>query len=520
MPETTRADAVRRVGAGVVALLAVWTAATLLGNGTGALLGDGPRAMLGEGPQSAVGDLLRALRADGLPALTLVLGSVPAVALVLVAALRPPGPSSRATRIVVGVVVAGVVLFGYAVLVMTADPTALSLATRYWSWAVGSPRVLAGAWLALVGAGSSVAAAGVLGRRRGAVVSGAALVSVGALATALSAGAWIAWTVLSAGRYRGGPTVAAVLLGDGALALALVAATAAVVSGWCAVAAWRFLAHWVAPPSEAQVRRRRLVGWATAGALVVALGTTVGVRVAQRQTASDVVVDPVLAACVEHTALAPARLDEVYTVDCPWDGSGEQVRSLAGIEKLTSVREIDLTGQDVSDLGPLAAMPGLTSLRLTGNDAVADLSPLGGLPLANLGLSDTGVTDLGPLARTTTLQWVGLADTGVSDLGPLATSVGLLELDVAHAAVADLSPLAGAGSLSMLDVRDNQVADVAPIAAMSALDELWVGGNPVTDLRPLLDAPALLGVDVEGIDGQTPGIEELRAQGVYVGGLA
>ena len=88
------------------------------------------------------------------------------------------------------------------------------------------------------------------------------------------------------------------------------------------------------------------------------------------------------------------------------------------------MREIDLTGQDVSDLGPLAAMTGLTSLRLTGNAAVADLSALGGLPLANLGLSDTGVADLEPLARTTSLQFVGLAGTGVSDLGPLAGSVG------------------------------------------------------------------------------------------------
>lgn len=511
----TRADAVRRVGAGVVALLAVWTAATLLGDGTGALIGDGMRAMLGEGPQSAVGDLLPAVRADGLPALTLALGLVPAVALVLAAAVRAGGPA----RAGIAVIVAGAVLLGYAALVVTADPTALRLATRSWMWAVGSPRVLAGVWLALVAAGSCVAAAGVLGRRRGAVVSGAALAGVGAVGTTLSASAWIAWTVLSAGRYRGGPTVAAVVLGDGALALALVAATAAVACGWGAVTAWRLLADWVRPPSAARVRSRRLVAW-TAGALVVGLAIAVGVGRAQRQTVSDVIADPVLAACVQRSAFAPGRLDEVYTIDCPWDGSGEQVRSLAGIESLTSVREIDLTRQDVTDLGPLAAMTGLTSLRLTGNDAVADLSALGGLPLTNLGLSDTAVTDLGPLVRTTTLQWLGLARTGVGDLGPLAGSTGLLELDVSHAAVADLSPLAGAASLSKLDVRDNRVADVTPLAALPSLDELWVGGNPVVDLRPLLAAPALLGVDVEGLDGQTPGIEELRAQGVYVGGLA
>ena len=72
----------------------------------------------------------------------------------------------------------------------------------------------------------------------------------------------------------------------------------------------------------------------------------------------------------------------------------------------------------------------------------------------------------------------------------------------------------------MLDVRDNHVADVTPLASLPALDELWIGLNPVADLRPLLDAPALLGVDVEGLDLQTPGIEELRAAGVYVGGQA
>ena len=78
----------------------------------------------------------------------------------------------------------------------------------------------------------------------------------------------------------------------------------------------------------------------------------------------------------------------------------------------------------------------------------------------------------------------------------------------------------GAASLTKLDVRDNQVADLTAVASMTALDELWVGGNPVVDLRPLLDAPALLGVDIEGLDLGTPGIEELRAQGVYVGGQA
>jgi len=533
MARTTRAEVGRRVGAGVVALVGTWTAVTLPPDGTWALLGDGLGALLGEGSLSTAGEAFRVVRADGLPALTLALGLVPTVALVLAAALRPDRPAPRATRAAAGAVVAGAVLLVVGVLVATADPASLRLATRWWYWSVGSPRMLAGVWLVLVGAGVSGAGVGVLVRRRGAVVAGAALVSVGALATALSTAVWGAWTIRSLGRYRGGPTSTTVVLHDGSLGL--VAGVATLVAGWCAAVAWRRLARRVPEPDvepspdarAARTRRRRLVAVGTAGVLVAALGLTVGTRATQREPVQDVLADPVLASCVERalgvgqgTGIAPGRLDEVGRIDCPWGGSGDRVASLAGIEQLTSVREVDLTGQDVTDLAPLAALTGLASLRLTSNAAVTDLSALDGLPLTNLGLSGTGVSDLGPLAGTTTLQWVGLAGTGVTDLRPLAGSTGLLELDVAHASVADLSPLAGATSLSRLDVRENQVADLTPLASMPALDELWVGGNPVADLRPLLDAPALLGVDVEGLDGRTPGIEELRAKGVYVGGLA
>ncbi|KQR08618.1 leucine-rich repeat domain-containing protein [Cellulomonas sp. Leaf334] len=531
MATMTRAEVVRRVGAGVVALVAVGVAATSMGDGTWALLGDGFRALLGEGSTSTAGDALRMMLADGWTALTLALGLVPAAALVLVAASRSDHPSPRTTRLVVGLVATGVVLLVVGVAALSTDPTSVRLAARSWYFTVGSPRMLAGLWLAFLAAGAVAAGTGVLLRRRGAVVVGAVLAAVGALATLLSAGAGMALTVWSLGRYRGGATSVTVVLRDGSLAFGFVAAVATVVAGWGAVAAWRRLAHWAAPRaaerSEAQARRRRLVARGTVGALVLALAIAVGARVAARELVPDVVADPVLATCVERAlgvgqgrGLAPDRFDEVYVIECPWDGDGDQVTSLAGIERLTSVHEIDLSGQDVADVGPLAALTDLRSLRLTGNARLDDLSALTGLPLENLGLSSTGVSDLEPLTRTPSLLWVGLAWTRVSDLGPLAASAGLIELDLREAAVTDLSPLAGAASLSKLDVRDNRVADVTPLASLPALDELWIGGNPVTDLRPLLDAPALLGVDVEGLDPLTPGIDELRAQGVYVNGYA
>ncbi|MFC4613980.1 leucine-rich repeat domain-containing protein [Cellulomonas algicola] len=559
MPDGARFETVRRAGAGAVAVVGVWTAAALVGGGTWATVGDGFRALLGEGAPSDAVEALWALRGDALPLLVLVLGLVPAAALLLggVARRSPAGPGTasvaspvdgstsvppgarrltwRGAGVVAGVVAAGLVAVVAGALVVSADPASAPLTSRPWIWLlVSSPRTLAGVWLTCVGAGLGAAGVGVLLRRRGPVVGGALAVAVGAAAIALSVAAWTARTVASVARNRGGPSSLTTVLQDGVVAAGLVAATAAVVAGWCAVVAWRRLgggessARTVGPEERrATLRRRRLVALGVAAVVVVAVGTASGVRVAERRVVDEVVADPVLAACLERAlgagrgdGLAPHRFDEVFTVDCPRGSSGAQVRSLDGLERITSVQQIDLTGQDVADLRPLVALTRLTSLRLTNNPRVADLSPLAGLPLDDLGLSGTGVHDLGPLAGTTSLRFVGLGGTGVSDLSPLVGSTGLIELDVSHAAVVDLSPLAGAASLTKIDVRDNDVVDVAPLARMPALDELWIGGNPVADLRPLVDAPALLGVDVEGLPGTTPGIAELRARGVYVGGLA
>jgi len=53
------------------------------------------------------------------------------------------------------------------------------------------------------------------------------------------------------------------------------------------------------------------------------------------------------------------------------------------------------------------------------------------------------------------------------------------------------------------------------------VEQLSLGGNPLVDLTPLRQLPSLLGVDLSETDptGLT-GVEELRAAGVYVGGLA
>jgi Leucine-rich repeat (LRR) protein len=75
--------------------------------------------------------------------------------------------------------------------------------------------------------------------------------------------------------------------------------------------------------------------------------------------------------------------------------------------------------------------------------------------------------------------------------------------------------------LTHLDLTFNQVTDAGTLAGCPAVEQLSLGANPLTDLTPLLELPSLIGVDLSETDpaGLT-GIDELRARGVYVGGLA
>lgn len=79
------------------------------------------------------------------------------------------------------------------------------------------------------------------------------------------------------------------------------------------------------------------------------------------------------------------------------------------------VRQLNLQGTGVSDLIPLAKLSSLQELHL-GRTAVSDVSPLANLTaLKMLHLDETDVSDVMPLANLASLKMLGLAQTQVSE---------------------------------------------------------------------------------------------------------
>jgi serine/threonine protein kinase/Leucine-rich repeat (LRR) protein len=146
---------------------------------------------------------------------------------------------------------------------------------------------------------------------------------------------------------------------------------------------------------------------------------------------------------------------------------------------------LDLSGTKIADLTPLGGMP-LGELDCSRCAEIVDLKPLAGMPLKALDLAGTGVTDIAPLSSLSGLKRLNLHDVRVSDLTPLS-GLPLEWLDIASTQVVDLAPLR-AVPIQFLHVGWTKVADLTPLASMP-LKSVDVSALPALDFSPLQGLP-------------------------------
>lgn len=139
------------------------------------------------------------------------------------------------------------------------------------------------------------------------------------------------------------------------------------------------------------------------------------------------------------------------------------------------------------DLSPLAAMPELEALGLVGNGVSdADLAVVGDLErLAFLDLNGNEITDIAPLAALERLEELELQSNRISSIAPLAELSNLAVLRLSENAISDVSPLAELSSLEVLSLMGNPVADFAPVAGLDRLVSLSLTDTGLEDPRPL-----------------------------------
>ena len=172
------------------------------------------------------------------------------------------------------------------------------------------------------------------------------------------------------------------------------------------------------------------------------------------------------------------------------------------------VTALGFVTDNVTDVSPVRALPGLTTLKCAGSGMgnagtgkVADLSPLHGLPLVALDCGHNPVSNLSPLAGMK-LTELRRGDTKVSDLSPLE-GMPMTDLMLQITKVSDLSPLHGM-PLTNLTLQITSVSDLTPLEGMNLIDVSFTPGSITKGLDILRQMKSL-----SAIRSGTPGAQRL-----------
>ena len=125
--------------------------------------------------------------------------------------------------------------------------------------------------------------------------------------------------------------------------------------------------------------------------------------------------------------------------------------------KLSSLTELDLANNQISDIKPLESLTNLTSLYVS-NNLLGDIKPLESL---------------------TNLTTLWLFDNQISDIKPLESLTNLTELNLNATQISDIKPLESLTKLTLLNLWNNQISDIQPLASLTKLTSLGLSGNPI-----------------------------------------
>lgn len=194
----------------------------------------------------------------------------------------------------------------------------------------------------------------------------------------------------------------------------------------------------------------------------------------QVAAASDVTIpDDALRICVntkiEIDASAQPTTAQLAGATGPLNCRNRGIADLRGIDLMTGLTNVTLTGNNVTDVTPLSTLTNMTFLDIAQND-VASLAGLGSLPkLGTLRVNQTSIStktklqSLSGVQRLTGLTSITANYSAVSSLKPLADHPSLKTVNVTHSKVTDVGPLASITSLTSVDLTRNQVADLSAL---------------------------------------------------------
>lgn len=182
------------------------------------------------------------------------------------------------------------------------------------------------------------------------------------------------------------------------------------------------------------------------------------------------------------------RIMRLEKIDLSYNPS---ITDIEPLNKLTRLKEVNISGTTIHDLTPLRNLTRLEVLKCE-NTLVMDFSPMRyAVSLQEILAGNTRLKDLGPMAFFPQLTRLDIQLTQVENLQPLANLVNLKALYLQKTNVSSLHPLTKLKALEIVDCSETQVSDLNPLRGKGNLHTIFLENTAVNDLSPLSDATSL-----------------------------
>lgn len=197
--------------------------------------------------------------------------------------------------------------------------------------------------------------------------------------------------------------------------------------------------------------------------------------------------DANLAACVKTTGFVFAR--EVTTLQCRnW------VKSLAGLECLSSLKQLDVGNNPISDISPIAKLTDVEELRLDfmlTNVDLALLAPL--VKLKSLNVSQIASFDRLPVENFPDMERFTASFNGLTTAraSRICKMKKLKYISLYANKIEDIRFLADCPDLEELDLTDNLISEASQFGVLKSLKKLTLWGNRLVNLKGISDASNL-----------------------------
>ena len=154
---------------------------------------------------------------------------------------------------------------------------------------------------------------------------------------------------------------------------------------------------------------------------------------------------------------------------------GTDVSPLAG---LISLEGIAAWNTRITDFSPLANLPRLQWIEFGNDPTITTLPLLTDIKtLRRLEITGTNISDISGLAELTQLTHLDLGENSISDISALANLKELIELRLDSNLITDISPLSGLTNLKELSLTDNSISDFSPLESLPEIITIHAQGN-------------------------------------------